>query len=53
MSLDLLACTLCACSFKEERVNVGKWVSVVMCEAAIVLQSKSIKLFGDVTAGPT
>ena len=55
MSIDMLACTLCACIFKGERVIVCKWVSVVhlvMCEAAIVLQSKSIKLFKGVTTGP-
>ena len=52
MSLDLLAHALCACILKDERVNACKWVSVVMCEVAIVLQSKSIKLFRDVATGP-
>ena len=52
MSLDLLVCALCACIFKDESVNVYKWLSVVMCEVAIVLHSKTIKLFGDVSSGP-
>ena len=55
VSIDLLACAICACIFKDESVIVYKWVSVVhmvMCEAIIVLQSKSIKLFRDVTTGP-
>ena len=52
MSLDLLAHVLCACIFKDERVIVYKWVSVVMCEVASVLQSKSIKLLRDVATGP-
>ena len=46
VSLDVLACAICACIFKDEGVNVYKWVSVVhmmVCEVAIVLQSKSIK----------
>ena len=55
MSLDLLAHAICACVFKGERINVYKWVTVahlVMCEVAIVLKSKSIKLFRDVATGP-
>ena len=56
VSLDLLACMPYACaSSKGERVIVYKWLSVVhlvMCEVAIVLQSKSIKLFRDVATGP-
>ena len=55
MSLDPLACAICACILKDVRVNVYKWVSVVqmvMCEAAIVLQSKSIKLCRDVATAP-
>ena len=54
-SLDLLACAICAWIFKGERVIVSKWLSVVylvMCEVAIVLQSKSIKLLRDVATGP-
>ena len=42
MSLDLLVHALCVCIFKDERVTLYKWVSVVhlmMCEAAIALQS--------------
>ena len=55
MSIDLLACTICTCIFRGKRLIVCKWVSVVhmvMCEVAIVLQSKSIKLFRDVATGP-
>ena len=55
MSTDLLVCAICTCIFKGERVIVFKWLSVVllvMCEVAIVLQSKSIKLFRDVATGP-
>ena len=55
MSIDLLAHAICTCDFKDERVSVYKCVSVVhlvRCEAAIVLQSKSIKLFRDVATGP-
>ena len=50
--LDLLAHALCVWIFKDERVIVYKWVSVVMCEVAIVIQGKSIKLFRDVATGP-
>ena len=56
VSIDLLVCAMCTCIFKGETVNVSKWLSVVhlvMCEAAIVLQSMSIKLFRDVATGPT
>ena len=45
---------MCLCIFKGERVIVHKWLSVVhlvMCEVAIVLQSKSIRLFRDVATG--
>ena len=55
VSLDLLACAICMCIFKGETVTVYKWLSLVhlvMCEVAIVPQSKSIKLFRDVTTGP-
>ena len=55
MSIDLLVHAMCVCIFKGERVIVCKWVSVVhlvMCEAAIVLQSKPIKLLRDVATGP-
>ena len=48
ISLYLLAHAICICIFKGERVIVYKWLSVVhlvMSEVAIVLQSKSIKLF--------
>ena len=54
-SLDLLSCATCVLIFKGERVIVFKWLSVVhlvMCEATIVLQSKSIKLFRDAATGP-
>ena len=42
-------------SSKVKSVIVFKWLSVVhmvVCEVAIVLQSKSIKLFRDAAAGP-
>ena len=55
VSLDLLLCAICTCIFKGGNNNLYKWVSVVhlvMCEAAIVLQSKFIKLFRDVATGP-
>ena len=55
MSIDLLVYAICACNFKDERAIVYKRVSVVylvMCEVAIVLQSKSIKLFRNVATGP-
>ena len=55
ISIDLLACAICACFFKGSKVIVFRWLSVVhmvVCEAAIVLQSESIKLFRDVAAGP-
>ena len=55
MSIDLLVYAICAYILKGERVIVCKSVSVVhmvMCEVAIVLQSKSIKLFRDVATGP-
>ena len=54
-SIDLLACAICACVFKGETFIVCIWLSVVhlvMCEVAIVLQSKSIKLFRGVVTGP-
>ena len=41
VSIDLLACALCAWIFKGQRFIVHKWLSVlqlVMCEVAIVLQ---------------
>ena len=47
-------CHMCV-HLQNERVIVYRWVSVVhlvMCEVAIVLQSKSIKLFRDVATGP-
>ena len=46
-SIDLLACAICMYFFKGESVTVFKWLSVVhmvVCEVAIVLQSKSIIL---------
>ena len=55
MSIDLLACAICVCIIKGDRVIVLKWLSVVHLvkwEVAIVLQSKSIKLFRDVATGP-
>ena len=55
ISIDLLAHAICAYCFKGERVIVFKWLSVVhlvMCETAIVLQSKSIKMFRDAPTGP-
>ena len=55
MSIDLLVCAICACLFKGERVIVCKCISVVhmvMCEVAIILQSKFIKLFRGVATGP-
>ena len=55
MSIDLLACAICMCIFKGERVSACRWVLVVhlvMCEVAIILQSKNIKLFRDVATGP-
>ena len=51
VSIDLLGHAICTCIFKGGIVIVFKWLSVVylvMCEAAILLQSKSIKLFRDV-----
>ena len=53
-SMDLMACAIYTYFFKGERVIVFKWLSVVhmvVCEMAIVLQSKSIKLFGDAANG--
>ena len=55
MSINLLEHAICTCLFIGERLIVCKWVSVVhlvMCEAAIVFQSKSIKPFRDVATGP-
>ena len=55
VSIDLLAHAICTCHFKGERSMVCKWVllvHLVMFEMAIVLQSKSIKLFRDVATGP-
>ena len=55
VSTDLLAHAMCMCIFKDERVIVYKWVSLVymvMCEVVIVLQSRSIKLFRDIATGP-
>ena len=55
ISIDPLACAICTCFFKGKRVIVFKWLSVVymvVCEAAIVLQSKSIKLLSNVATGP-
>ena len=54
-SIELLDHAICACFFKGESVIVVKWLSVVhmvVCEVAIVLQSKSIKLFRDTATGP-
>ena len=55
VSIDVLVHAMYTCFFKVERVIVFKWLSVVhlvMCEAAIVLQSKSMKLFRDAATGP-
>ena len=55
MPIDMLVHAICMCDFKDERVIVCKWVSVVhlvICKVAIVLQSKSIKLLGYVATGP-
>ena len=55
ISIDLLAHAICASFYKGESVIVFKWLSVVqtvVCEVAIVLQSKSIKLFRDAATGP-
>ena len=58
MSIDLLAHAICTCYFKGDSVIVYKIVIscahavVVVFEAAIVLQNKSIKLFRDATTGP-
>ena len=55
ISIDLLVHAICTCFFKGNSVVVIKWLSVVhmvVCEAAIVLQSKSIKLFRDAATGP-
>ena len=55
VSIDLLACDICACLFKGESVIVFKWLSLVhllICEVAAVLQSNSIKLFRYTATGP-
>ena len=55
ISIDLLACAISACFFKGNKVVLFKWLSIVhmvVCEVAIVLQSKSIKLFKDAATGP-
>ena len=55
VSIDLLVHSICTCIFKGEKIIVCKWVSVVhlvMCEVAIVLQSKSINLFRGGATGP-
>ena len=54
-SIELLVHAICACIIKGESVIVVKWLSVVdmsMCEVAIVLHSKSIKLFREPATGP-
>ena len=55
ISIDLLVHVICVCFFKGNSVIVFKWLSVVhmvVCEVAIVLQSKYIKLFRDAATGP-
>ena len=55
VSINLLAHAICMCFFKGKSVIVFERLSVVhmgMCEVAIVLQSKSIKVFRDSSTGP-
>ena len=52
--IALLECAICTCFYIGNMVVVFKWLSVVhmvVCEVAIVLQSKFIKLF-DVATSP-
>ena len=54
-SIYLLACAICPCFFKGKSVIVFEWLSaahMAVCKAAIVFQSKSIKLFTDSVTGP-
>ena len=59
MSFDLWVCAFCICFFKGERCycfvidyQVAHIFLVVLCEAAIVIQSKSINPFMDAATGP-
>ena len=58
MSFDLWSHAFCMCIFNGERCFCSvidyqvAHVLVVLCEMAIVLQSKSINLFRDAVIGP-
>ena len=59
MSFDLWSHSFCPCFFKGEKVLLlCNWlwrcthVLVVLCEVAIVIQSKAINLFRDAATGP-